>query len=217
MNTTLDRRALLRAGGLGAAALGLNSLFPAWAQSGTQGLVPTPQTLSGEDIRLTVGHSAFRVGGHSGHAITVNGTLPAPLIRLREGQNVRLHVENTLDEDTSIHWHGLLVPHTMDGVPGLSFPGIRPRETFTYAFPIVQSGTYWYHSHSGLQELMGHYGPIVIDPAGTDPVAFDREHVIVLSDWTFMHPHQLINRLKQQGGYYNRQRQTLLGQLRGGP
>lgn len=103
----MERRTLLRAAALGGAGLGLTSLFPAWAQSGSAGIAPTLPTLSGEDIRLTVGHSEFTVGGRSGHAVTINGTLPAPLIRLREGQNVRLHVSNTLDEDTSIHWHGL--------------------------------------------------------------------------------------------------------------
>src|SRR3546814_5235417 len=116
----------------------------------------------------------------------MNGVLPAPLIRLREGQNVRIHVENTLDEDTSIHWHVFILPFHMDGVPGISFPGILPKTTFTYEFPIVQNGTYWYHSHSGLQEQIVPYGPIVIDPAGAEPVAYDREHVIVLSDWTFL-------------------------------
>ena len=99
---------------------------------------------------------------------TLNGTLPGPLLRLREGQNFRLKVTNELDEDTSIHWHGLIVPFQMDGVPGISFPGIPARGSFTYDFPIKQSGTYWYHSHSGLQEQQGHYGPIVIDPAGAD-------------------------------------------------
>jgi CopA family copper-resistance protein len=169
------------------------------------------QTLSGEDIRLTIGHSSFAVGGRIGHAVTINGTLPAPLIRLREGQNVRIAVTNTLDEDTSIHWHGLILPFQMDGVPGVSFPGIRPRETFVYEFPVRQSGTYWYHSHSGLQEQQGHYGPLIIDPAGPDPVAYDREHVIVLSDWSFLHPHQIMARLRQQAGYFNRNRMTLAG------
>lgn len=215
MNQIIDRRALLRASAYGAAGLGCSGLFPAWAQTGSPGLTPQMPTLSGEDIRLTVGHSPFTVGGRTGHAITLNGVLPAPLIRLREGQNVRIHVENTLDEDTSIHWHGLILPFHMDGVPGISFPGILPRSTFTYEFPIVQSGTYWYHSHSGLQEQSGHYGPLVIDPADSDPVAYDREHVIVLSDWTFMHPHELFGKLKQQGGYFNRQRQTLAGLIGG--
>jgi CopA family copper-resistance protein len=189
--------------------------FPAWARSGSAGLRPAPDVLSGDMIALTVGESHFATGGRSAHAITVNGTLPAPLIRLKEGQNVRFAVTNRLKEDTSIHWHGLIVPFQMDGVPGISFPGIRPGETFTYEFPIRQSGTYWYHSHSGMQEAMGHYGPIIIDPAGPDPVQADREHVIVLSDWSPVHPHMLLKRLKQMGGYYNMQKQTLAGLLKG--
>ncbi len=206
-----DRRSLLRAAGLGALGLGLHSLFPAWAQSGSAGLVPQLPTLSGEDLTLRVGHSPFEVAGRTGHAITLNGVLPAPLIRLREGQNFRMTVVNELDEDTSIHWHGLIVPFEMDGVPGISFPGIPARGRFTYEFPIRQSGTYWYHSHSGLQEQQGHYGPMIIDPKEPDPVAYDREHVIVLSDWTFFHPHRVISRLKQEGGFFNRQKETLLG------
>jgi len=213
----IDRRAILRGAAYGGAALGLSGLFPAWAQSGSAGIPPALPTLSGEDINLTIGHSSFAVAGRSGHAITINGTLPAPLIRLREGQNVRIAVTNTLDEDTSIHWHGLILPFRMDGVPGVSFPGIRPRETFTYEFPIRQSGTYWYHSHSGLQEQQGHYGPLVIDPAGADPVGYDREHVVVLSDWSFLHPHQIIAKLRQQAGYFNRRRPTLAGRLSGDP
>ncbi len=147
--------------------------------------------------------------------MTINGTVPGPLIRLKEGQHVRLSVTNTLDEDTSIHWHGLLVPFQMDGVPGVSFPGVKPGETFTYEFQVRQAGTYWYHSHSGLQEQMGHYGPIIIDPVGPDPVAFDREHVVVLSDFSRLHPHQIFKKLKQQSGAFNYQRQTLAGLLAG--
>ncbi|HEX8580236.1 MAG TPA: copper resistance system multicopper oxidase [Allosphingosinicella sp.] len=212
----LERRALLRAAALGGFSLGLAPLFPAWAQNGTHGLAARGgETLSGEEIRLTVDHSSFQTGGRSGHAVTLNGTLPGPLLRLKEGQRVRIHVDNRLDEDTSIHWHGLIVPFEMDGVPGVSFPGIKARSTFTYDFPVKQSGTYWYHSHSGHQEQSGHYGPLLIDPAGPDPVAYDREHVIVLSDWTFMHPHQLMARLKQEGGFFNRQRATLLRRLHG--
>ncbi|MCF8709645.1 copper resistance system multicopper oxidase [Rhizorhapis sp. SPR117] len=215
ISSHIDRRTLIRSATsvLGVAALG--ELFPAWAQSGTHGATPMAGVLSGEDIALKVGHSPFSVGGRRGHAITVNGTLPAPLIRLREGQNVRISVTNSLDEDTSIHWHGLIVPFQFDGVPGISFPGIRPGETFRYEFPVRQSGTYWYHSHSGMQEAVGHYGPIIIDPAGADPVTFDREHVIVLSDWSFLHPHVVLSKLKQVGGYFNRQKQTLTGLLQG--
>jgi CopA family copper-resistance protein len=141
--------------------------------------------------------------------------VPGPLLRLKEGQRVRIAVTNTLDEDTSIHWHGLLVPPEMDGVPGVSFPGIAPGQTFVYEFPVIQSGTYWYHSHSGLQEAEGHYAPIVIEPAGADPVQSDREHVIVLADHSEMHPHLVFKRLKQQGGVFNYQRQTIAGLLAG--
>jgi CopA family copper-resistance protein len=212
--TSLDRRRLLRGGGaIGAAALA-NGLLAGWARSATHGLA-TPGVLSGEDIRLTIGHSHIKLDGRKGHAVAINGTVPGPLIRLKEGQNVRLHVTNTLAEDTSIHWHGLLVPFQMDGVPGVSFPGIKPGETFTYEFPIIQSGTYWYHSHSGLQEQEGHYAPIVIDPKGVDPLASDREHVVVLSDYSFVHPHRIFQKLKQQGGIFNYQKQTVGGLLAG--
>ncbi|HKT76633.1 MAG TPA: multicopper oxidase domain-containing protein, partial [Sphingobium sp.] len=163
ISSPLDRRSLIRGTAGLAGALALGRVFPAWAQSGSAGLAPTPGVLSGEQIALTVAEGHFETGGRSAHAVMINGTLPAPLIRLKEGQNVRLSVTNNLKEDTSIHWHGLIVPFQMDGVPGVSFPGIGPGETFTYEFPIRQSGTYWYHSHSGMQEAVGHYGPIVID------------------------------------------------------
>lgn len=171
--------------------------------------------LSGADINLTIGHSLWTIDDKTGHAVTINGTIPAPLIRLKEGQNVRLAVTNQLDEDTSIHWHGVLVPFQFDGVPGVSFPGIRPGETFVYEFPIVQSGTYWYHSHSGLQEQQGHYGPIIIDPKDRDPVEYDREYVVVLSDFSFLHPHAIFRKLKQQAGVFNFQKQTVASLLAG--
>jgi CopA family copper-resistance protein len=212
---TLDRRAFLGGGAALATAAGLQ---PAWARSVSHGVATkTSGTLSGEDIRLTVADSSFTVDGRVGHAVALNGTIPAPLIRLKEGQNVRLTVDNRLGEDTSIHWHGFIVPFQMDGVPGISFPGIRAGTSFTYEFPIKQSGTYWYHSHSGLQEQLGHYGPIIIDPAGPDPVAYDREHVIVLSDWSFMHPHMIFTRLKHEGGFFNRQKRSLVDNMSGKP
>ncbi|PZU00368.1 MAG: copper resistance system multicopper oxidase [Brevundimonas sp.] len=212
---SLDRRSLLRGVAAGGGLMALQSALPAWAQTGSSGIGADLPTLTGPNIDLTVGHSTFTVGGRTGHAVTVNGTLPAPLIRLREGQKARLSVTNTLDEDTSIHWHGLLLPFQMDGVPGISFLGIKAGETFVYEFPVRQAGTYWYHSHSNLQEAMGHYGPLVIDPAGADPVAYDREHVLVLSDWSFLHPHQILDRLKKRPGYFNRQRTTLSGLIDG--
>jgi CopA family copper-resistance protein len=211
----LDRRVLLRGAVAGGGLAALQGLMPAWAQTGSPGLRADLPTLTGSNIDLTVGQTPFTVNGRTAMATTINGVLPAPVLRLREGQNVRLAVTNQLDEDTSIHWHGILLPFQMDGVPGISFPGIRPRETFVYEFPVRQSGTFWYHSHSGLQEALGHYGPIVIDPAGADPVAYDREHVLVLSDWSFMHPHEIFEKLKKSPGYFNRQRTTLAGLLDG--
>ncbi|OYX58652.1 MAG: copper-binding protein [Brevundimonas subvibrioides] len=211
----LDRRALLRGAVAGGGLAALQGLMPAWAQTGSPGLRADLPTLTGPNIDLTVGQTPFTVNGRTAMATTINGVLPAPVLRLREGQNVRLAVTNQLDEDTSIHWHGILLPFQMDGVPGVSFPGIRPRETFVYEFPVRQSGTFWYHSHSGLQEALGHYGPLVIDPAGADPVGYDREHVLVLSDWSFMHPHEIFEKLKKSPGYFNRQRTTLAGLLDG--
>ena len=163
--------------------------------------------VSGEDIELSIGDHHFMTGGRSGHAFAVNGTVPGPLIRLREGQNVRLHVTNNLDEDSSIHWHGLLLPFQFDGVPGVSFPGIKPGETFTYDFPIRQNGTYWWHSHSGLQEQAGHYGPIIIESADPDP-RYDRDYVVLLSEFTPIHPHEIMRKLKVGEHYFQNQMQT---------
>jgi FtsP/CotA-like multicopper oxidase with cupredoxin domain len=209
------RRSFLAGGAALGGLAGTGSLFPAWAQSGTDGIARPLPTLTGTDIALTIHRMMLTADGETTQAIGINGTVPAPLLRLKEGQNVQLAVTNQLEEDSSIHWHGLLVPFPMDGVPGVSFPGIRPGETFVYEFPIKQSGTYWYHSHSGGQEQMGHYGPIVIDPAGTDPVAYDREHVVVLADHSAMSPMEIFRRLKMGGGPFNYQKQTLAGLLSG--
>lgn len=215
MTNRIDRRALLRGAGLGAGGLALAAWMPAWAQSVSAGLAPDLPTVSGEEIALRIARQAMVIDGRRSRAIGINGTVPGPLIRLREGQNVRLRVENALDEDSSIHWHGLILPAQFDGVPGVSFPGIAPRSTFLYAFPIRQNGTYWYHSHSGGQEQLGLYGPLVIDPAGPDPVGYDREHVIVLSDHSRSSPEAILRNLKAMPGYYNYQRQTLAGLLAG--
>ncbi len=211
----LDRRHLLTGSGALAVSLAIAPLFPAWARSGTSGAA-SGGILSGGNIALTIAEGHFETGGRSAHhAVMINGTLPAPLIRLREGETVRLAVTNRLKEQSSIHWHGLLLPFNMDGVPGVSFPGIDPGETFTYEFPLLQSGTYWYHSHSGMQEATGLYGPLIIDPKGTDPVGYDREHVLVLSDWSPIHPHELMRRLKLSSGHFNSSKQTIGGLLKG--
>jgi CopA family copper-resistance protein len=207
LTTMISRRRILRGGASLATLLAAHGMIPAWARSGSARAAPAG--LSGTEFDLEVARTTFAVNGRRSGAITVNGTLPAPLLRWREGDTVTLRVRNQLDEDTSIHWHGILLPYQMDGVPGLSFPGIRTGETFSYRFPVLQAGTYWYHSHSGLQEQIGHYGPLIIDPAETDPVAFDREHVVVLSDWTFLDPHVLAGRLKKRGDSLNFQQRTL--------
>lgn len=196
------RRLITSSAGL---ATALSLPMPGWAKGKA---MPHAKngfgTLSGEDIALTIGDHHFSTGARAGHAIAVNGTVPGPLLRLREGQNVRLHVTNTLAEDSSIHWHGLLLPFQFDGVPGISFPGIKPGETFTYEFPIRQNGTYWWHSHSGLQEQAGHYGPIIIESAKPDD-RYDRDYIVLLSEFTPVHPHEIMRKLKVGEHYYNRQ------------
>ncbi|GFO81435.1 MAG: copper oxidase [Methyloceanibacter sp.] len=207
----IDRRSFLGGSAAATSVAALSPLLPAWARSGSRGIGPAVPTEWGPDIALTIENSPFTVGGRTGKAITINGTLPAPLLRMREGDRVHLAVTNRLEEDTSIHWHGFLIPFDMDGVPGISFPGIRPGQTFHYEFTLRQSGTYWYHSHSGLQEQAGHYGPVIIDPEAPDPVQYDREHVMVLSDWAFMSPERIFTQLKQEGGHFNRNNLTLFG------
>lgn len=188
-------------------AAGLSAaLAPSWSRA--QGLAAVgPQT----EFDLRIAETPFAVGGRSAVATTINGGVPGPLLRWREGDTVALRVANALSADTSLHWHGILLPNPMDGVPGVTFPGIAPGETFEYRFPVRQSGTYWYHSHSGFQEQTGVYGPIVIDPAGPVPVAYDREHVIMLSDWSFMAPERIFGVLKKQSDYFNFRKPTLFG------
>ncbi|KTE16585.1 copper resistance system multicopper oxidase [Sphingopyxis sp. H115] len=211
----IDRRRFVGGALGGGAAAALAPWFPAWAQPISHGIVSTLPTVSGSDITLRIARQTVRIDGKASRAIGINGTVPAPLVRLKEGQTARLTVVNDLDEDSSIHWHGLILPFYMDGVPGVSFPGIKPKSTFVYEFPVVQSGTYWYHSHSGLQEQLGHYGPIVIDPAEADPIGYDREHVILLSDHSRLSPEEIFRKLKVDPGHFNMQRQTLGGLLPG--
>jgi CopA family copper-resistance protein len=215
MSRIIDRRQLLRGAAVAGGGLAFSAALPGWAQPVSGGILRPLPSLSGPNVDLSIGEVKLLIDGRAASAIGINGTVPAPLIRLKEGQDVRLAVANTLPVESSIHWHGLLVPFAMDGVPGVSFPGIAAGSTFVYQFPVVQAGTYWYHSHSGAQEQDGLYGPIVIDPAGPDPIAFDREHVIVLSDHSRMRGEAIFRKLKQDPGYFNYQRQTLSGLLAG--
>lgn len=159
--------------------------------------------LSGTEFNLEIDESPVNFTGTPRMATTVNGSLPAPTLRWREGDTVTIRVKNRLNETTSIHWHGIILPFQMDGVPGISFAGIPPGETFTYQFKVQQSGTYWYHSHSGMQESTGVYGAIIIDPAQTNSIRADREYVVQLSDWTDEDPMRVLAKLKMQGDYYN--------------
>ena len=211
----IDRRGLLRDAALAGGGMAMGLPAAAWAQTLSQGLADALPVVSGEAITLRIARETMRIDGRPSRAIGINGSAPGPLIRLREGQDVAIRVVNALDTDTSLHWHGLLVPFQYDGVPGVSFPGIRAGEAFTYRFTVRQSGTYWYHSHSGGQEQEGLYGPIVIDPAAADPVPFDREHIVMLSDHSPASPAAIFRRMKLQPGYYNYQRQTLGGLIAG--
>ena len=205
----MNRRNFLHSSLLTGGALAWQSLLPAWAQGNGLATLAGVPGLQGNEFDLTVAGERSLIAGKNARHIRLNGHFPAPLLRWREGDALTLRVHNMLDEPTSIHWHGLLLPWQMDGVPGVSFDGIAPGATFTYQFPLKQSGTYWYHSHSGLQEQSGHYGPIIIDPREPEPFTYEREYVIVLSDWTFESPERVFHKLKTMGQSYNYQQRTL--------
>jgi len=189
---------LAMGGAFASMGLGGSVLAAAMKQQG-------PQTLRGTNFNLTIGEQAVNFTGAPRIATTVNGSLPAPILRWREGDTVTLRVTNLLPETSSIHWHGIILPSEMDGVPGIAngFEGIKPGETFTYQFPVTQSGTYWYHSHSGFQEQTGLYGPIIIDPRDSEPFSYDRDYVVMFSDWTDEDPTDVYAKLKKLSHYYN--------------
>ncbi len=203
----VSRREFLRSTCELSVLAGISHLLPSYAWGQINKIAPGKSVQ--QKVELTIARTAFLVNGRSGSAATVNGSLPGPLLRFREGDDVLLRVTNKLQETTSIHWHGILLPPEMDGVPGVSFAGIKPGETFEYRFPIKQSGTYWYHSHSGGQELEGLYGPLIIDPAGADQNPYDREYIVLLSDWSFMEPMKIISKLKKESAYFNYQKRTV--------
>ena len=165
--------------------------------------------LSGQHFELFIGQTAVNITGTPRTALTINDSLPGPVLRWREGDTVTLRVRNRLAEDTSLHWHGIILPANMDGVPGLSFAGIAPGGDYLYRFTLEQHGTYWYHSHSGLQEQAGVYGAIVIEPKQPEPHVYQRDCVLLLSDWSDEKPANLLATLKKQADYYNRQQRTL--------
>lgn len=172
-------------------------------------LVISTSAMAGE-YNLTIDRQDVDVGGRHGESLTINGQLPGPTLHFKEGEDVTIHVTNKLKEDTSLHWHGLLLPGEMDGVPGFNnFNGIKPGETFTYNFKVRQSGTYWYHSHSGGQEQEGLYGPIVITPKNGEIVKTDRDYEVVLSDFTTESPESILNNLKGDSGYYSYGHRTI--------
>lgn len=189
-----------------ASALAIARVAPTWAIP--QGRSFKDQVMKSDEIDLLIARTSLPVGQKLGKPITINGQMPGPLIRLVEGERAKLNVTNKLAEDTSIHWHGIILPENMDGVPGVSFEGIKPGRTFRYRYDIQQNGTYWYHSHSGLQEQLGHLGPLIIEPKDGD-IGADREHTIVLSDWTFEEPDEVFRKLKVAEGYYNYQKRTI--------
>lgn len=171
--------------------------------------LPLSSTRVDKKFALTLARTEVNFSGSWASAITLNGTVPGPLLRMHEGDEVTVTLNNQVDELTAVHWHGLKVPNAMDGVPGVTFPGIKPGETFEYSFRLRQNGTYWYHSHAILQEPAGFYAPLIIDPQVRDPFGYDREYVVLLSEWIDTPPAKVLANLKKVDGYYNFRRQTL--------
>ncbi|QTD46535.1 copper resistance system multicopper oxidase [Ottowia testudinis] len=206
----LPRRRFLQA----MTALGSTAALPAWAQALPAARTGTPPELRGPHFELTMDYTSVDFDGRRGIATTLNGSLPGPTLRMREGETVTIRVTNRLRETASIHWHGVILPFQMDGVPGISFAGIAPGETFTYRFTLEQSGTYWYHSHSGMQELTGIYGALIVEPRGGETIRAARDQVVLLSDWTGDDPMRALAKLKAEAHVYNQNNPTLVKLLR---
>ncbi len=202
---SLSRRQFVTGASAGALLIGTGAAYNVRA-SEVPSQVPE---LSGRHFQLDIGYLPVNFTGKDRLATVVNQSLPAPVLRWKEGERVRISVTNHLSAMSSIHWHGIILPTGMDGVPGFSFGGIAPGATFVYEFDLQQSGTYWYHSHSGWQEQTGVYGAIVIEPAEPDPVQTDRDYVVMLSDWSDQHPEDIYATLKKMGHYYNTRERTV--------
>jgi len=198
----MTRRRFLWSAGAGLFVLGTSRQL-AWSQSATQSV------LSGTEFNLEIGEMPVNFTGRARTGTVVNGQVPAPLLRWREGDTVTLRVSNRLSTRSSIHWHGMIVPADMDGVPGLSFEGIPSGGAYVYRFKVNQYGTYWYHSHSRFQEQTGLYGPIVIERRGGERHPADREYVILLSDWTDADPERIFATLKKRSDYFNFGKRTV--------
>ncbi|WP_186166254.1 copper resistance system multicopper oxidase [Burkholderia gladioli] len=211
MHTNLGRRNFVTRLCAAGVAGGLGMWRPeVWALEGGD----RPRVLAGSEFDLAIARSSVEIGGRSRRATTVNGTLPGPILRWREGDTVTLRVANRMDQASSIHWHGIVLPSNMDGVPGLSFDGIAPGSSYTYRFKVRQHGTYWYHSHSSMQEQTGVYGPLIIDPAQPEARRCERDYVVMLSDWSDEDPRRIESRLKKQSNYYNFHQRTLVDLFR---
>jgi CopA family copper-resistance protein len=207
----MPRRVSRRTFVKGLAVAGAGASVASWGtRASAQGNAPSKwKEIDGTDFDLRIGETPMNFTGNPRVAFTVNGSVPAPTLRWKEGDMVTLRVANTLDEDASIHWHGILLPANMDGVPGLSFHGIRSGEAYVYRFKVRQGGTYWYHSHSGFQEQLGLYGPLIIDPLEPAPFKYDREHIVMLTEWTDESPERVFAKLKKRSDYYNFNQRTL--------
>ncbi|MDA0425737.1 copper resistance system multicopper oxidase [Stutzerimonas frequens] len=206
MHANQSRRTFVKSLAVGGAVAGLGLWRqPVWALTSPG----QPTVLSGTEFDLTIDSMSVDFTGKRRTAMAINGSIPGPLLRWREGDTVTLRVRNRLPHDTSIHWHGILLPANMDGVPGFSFAGIAPDGMYEYRFTVKQSGTYWYHSHSAFQEQLGVYGALIIDPEEPEPFAYDRDYVVFLSDWTDESPARVLAKLKKRSDYYNQGRRTL--------
>ena len=203
-NQKIDRRTFIK--GVAVASVLATGISPLQAKEKAPN---SSHDLYGTEFFLTIDKTVVNITGTPAIATTVNGQISAPTLHFKEGDTVTIHVTNNMNEDTSIHWHGIILPTDMDGVPNISFDGIKPNETFTYRFKIKQSGTYWYHSHSGFQEQTGIYGAIVIEPKIKDPYEYDRDYVIALSDWSDEKPENIYRKLKLMGNYYNFKQRTI--------
>ncbi len=209
-----SRRQFVSSAVAGSALLGLK---PSMLLAQSETVQRTP-ILTGNVFELSIGYKTVNFTGSDKLATAINNSVPAPILRWREGDEITLRVNNNLAVDSSIHWHGIILPSNMDGVPGLSFDGIRPGESFEYRFSLRQSGTFWYHSHSGFQEQTGMYGPIIIDPLEPEPFSYDQDYVVLLSDWSDSDPEKIYARLKKRSHYYNFNQRTvadLFGEIRG--